>query len=160
MKPFYFKFGSGKASNFTGLSPTLTIFYDRIGLTSLQGPTISEIPAGSGVYSFLYGPTLSLLMEMDGGAALPAANRYIYGALDPVQAVDDKLGYNTDSFGSTSVDPSTVFGYLKRGLEINEGDATFNKSSSIWTMLSRGSSTLLRSKALSNTTTSATKTGL
>jgi hypothetical protein len=43
-------------------------------------------------------------------------------------------------------------------MEIQEGNATFTKSTATWSLYNRGSTTLLRTKTLTNTTTSATKT--
>lgn len=156
MKTYYLKFGTGDPSSFTGLSPTMTIF-SAGGLTALSAPGITETPAASGLYSFQYGPTLSILFKCDGGAALSGSDRYIIGTLDPVQAVDEKVGYTTDSYGSTVTDPSTVLGYLKRNLEFQEGNATFTKATGVWQIYSRGSTTLLKEKSLTNTTSSATK---
>jgi len=157
MKTYWIQFGSGDPSAYTGLSPSLSIFSAQ-GLTAITGPAISEAPVGSGFYKFQYGPTLPIVFVADGGSVLAAADRYVTGTLDPVQAVDEKIGdFAIDSFGSTSADPSTIAGYLKRNQEFNEGDAAFTKSTGIWSIYSRGSSTLLREKALTNTLTSATK---
>ena len=71
--------------------------------------------------------------------------------------VDERVGVQGDSFGSTLADPTTLTGYMKRVQELLEGDALFTKSTGVWTISSRGSSTLLRSKTLTNTTTSSTK---
>lgn len=156
-KTYYLKFGTGDPVNYTGLTPTLAIFSIN-GISAIAGPAISETPAGSGLYSFAYGPTQSILFKADGGSGLASGDRYIVGTLDPIQAVDEKVGYTTDSFGSTSVDPGTVLGYLKRSQEFQEGNATFTKSSGVWSIYSRGSSTLIREKTLSNTTSAAGKT--
>lgn len=156
-KQYWLKFGSGDPSPFTGLTPTLSVF-SAAGLTSITGPSITELPAGSGLYTFTYGPTLSIIFKADGGAALSSSDRYITGVLDPIQAVDQKVGDTSDSFGSTAIDPSTVLGYQKRFLEFLEGNASFNKSTGTWDIYSRGSSTLLREKQLTNTISSATKT--
>lgn len=156
MKTYYLKFGSGDPANYTGLTPTFTIFSSQ-GVTALTAPGVTETPTGSGLYAFQYGPTLSILFKADGGAALASSDRYIIGTLDPIQAVDEKIGYMTDSFGATNVDPTTVIGYLKRAQEFSEGNATFSKTSGIWQIYSRGSSTLIAQKTLTNTTTSAGK---
>lgn len=158
MKTYYLKFGTGDPASFSGLSPTLIIF-NALGLTAIVGPTISEIPSGSGLYQFVYGPTQSILFKADGGSSLDASStRYISGALDPVQATDEKLGYVTDSIGSTNTDPGSVLGYLRRAQEFWEGNATFIKTTGIWSIFSRGSSTLLATKTLTNNTTQAGKT--
>ena len=72
-------------------------------------------------------------------------------------AFNEMIGTTASSFGSTSIDPSTIFGSVKRLQEILEGNATFNKSNGTWDIYSRGSSTLLRSKTLSDGQTSTTK---
>lgn len=153
-KTYYLVFGTGNPSAYTGLSPTFIVF-SAGGLTALAAPTIVEGPAGSGFYNFQYGPTLSINFLADGGSALSATDRYIKGALDPVQAVDQTIGQPTDSFGTTLTDPSTVLGYCKRSQEFNEGNKTYTKSTGIWDIYSRGSSTLLREKTLANSVTSA-----
>lgn len=159
MKQYWLKFGSGDPSAYSGLTPTMTIF-SAGGLTAVTAPGITEIIASSGLYTFFYGPTISTIMVVDGGSGLSAADRYITGALDPLQAVDEKVGTINDSFGTDSVDPTTLFGYAKREQEFNEGNASFVKATGVWSIYSRGSSQLLREKDLTNDTTSATKTGL
>lgn len=156
-KQYYLKFGTGDPSNYTGLTPTFSIFSVN-GVSALAAPGITETPVGSGLYGFIYGPTLSILFKADGGSNLASSDRYIIGTLDPIQAVDEKIGYATDSFGSTATDPSTVLGYLRRSQEFSEGNAQFTKSTGIWSVYSRGSSTLLTEKTLTNTTTAAGKT--
>ena len=155
-KTYWMKFGSGDPRTNTGLAPTLVIF-NAGGITTITGPGITETPAGSGLYSFSYGATISYAFLADGGSGLAAGDRYITGVLDPVQAVDERVGVQADSFGSTSADPTTLSGYLKRIQELLEGDAVYTKSTGVWTISNRGSTTLLRSKTLTNTTTSSTK---
>lgn len=157
-KTYYLKFGSGDPAPYSGLFPTFTIF-SAGGLTAISAPGVTELPSGSGLYQFLYGPTQAIIFKSDGGSALSAGDRYISGTLDPIQAVDQQLGFTTDSFGTTGADPTSIWGYVKRLQEFFEGDGTFTKSTGIWQLFNRGSSTLLRTKTLTNTTTSATKTG-
>jgi len=144
---------------YTGLSPTLITFVDSTGAT-VTPPGITESPAGSGVYRFSYGPTLGMFFTVDWGGSVPSNFRYTKGALDPLQAVDERIGgiiSNNDSIGSTSTDPTTIIGFLKRAQEFLEGDAQYAKSAGTWNIYSRGSSTLLRVKTLTNTTSAATK---
>lgn len=68
------------------------------------------------------------------------------------------IGSTTSSFGTDSVDPSTLFGYLKRAQEVLEGNQIFNKSTGIWDIYSRGSSQLLREKTLAVSASTVTKT--
>ena len=158
-KIYYLKFGSGDPATFSGLFPTFVIFNAQ-GVTALTPPGISEIPSGTGLYQFQYGPTQAIIFKADGGANLAASDRFITATLDPVQAVDQQLGYQTDSFGSTATDPASLWGYVKRLQEFFEGDQIYTKASAILQIFNRGSTTLLRTKSLTNTTTSATKTGL
>jgi len=147
---------SDPAAN-TGLSPTLVLFWDTANGTSLTPPGITEMPSGSGFYMFNYGPTVAIQFKMDGGAGLADTERYASGILDPIQIVDQRIGTVDDSYGTTATDPTTVMGYLKRDQEFNEGDAVFTKSTGIWDVYSRGSSTLLMEKTLTNNSTQSTK---
>lgn len=67
-----------------------------------------------------------------------------------------RMGSTLSSFGSTSIDPGDLFGYLKRNQEFLEGDQTFNKTSGAWDISTRGG-TLLIEKTLSNSSTTVTK---
>lgn len=155
-KQFVLTFGSGNPASFTGLSPTLSIFSSAPGGSLITAPSITEINA-TGFYTFAYDPTLPIIFLVDGGSNLQANDRYIKGILDPIQAVDAKVGFSFSTFGSTSIDPSTVLGYLKRNLEFEEGDSTFNKTTGEWVISSRGSSTILRDKTLTDSAGTVTK---
>ena len=157
-KDYALKFGTGDPRLNTGLTPTFIQFFVLASGATLAPPGITETQVGSGAYYFSYGTTQSIFATADGGAALAAGDRFVSAVLDPIQSVDQKAGYITDSFGSTSVDPSTLFGFAKRMQEWLEGNANYNKSTTLWDVYSRGSSTLLAEKTLTNTTTSATKT--
>lgn len=161
-KPYSFTFGSGDPRINTGLSPTLIIF-QTIGGTALSAPAVSEVGSGTGFYSFTYGitaygATVPIQFLIDGGAGLSDTDRYISGVVDPLSQVERIVGFLDDSFGSTLTDPESLTGYAKRNMEFEEGNATYNKSSTEWSIYSRGSSTLLRIKTLTNTTSQATKT--
>lgn len=67
------------------------------------------------------------------------------------------VGTAGSTFGGISTDPIDMFGYMKRMQEFLEGNAAFDKSSGSWSLYSRGSSTLLRTKTLANATTGITK---
>lgn len=153
---WYLKFGAGNPATNTGLTPTFTLFRLE-GITALVAPGITETPAGSGLYRFQYTPTMSISFVVDGGAALSDSDRYISGAIDPNLVPVNQIGTLSDSFGSTSTDPTTLIGWAKRNQEFQEGDSTFDKSSGVWSVSSRGSSTLLVEKTLTNTTSEATK---
>jgi hypothetical protein len=157
MKTYWAIFGDGNPATNSGLSPTFILFAGISGTTLLAPPGVTEMPAASGWYRFQYSPTFSINFTLDGGAGLASADRYVRGVLDPIQAVDLKIGVPEDSFGFTATDPTTVYGFLKRNQEFLEGDANFDKASGVWTIYSRGASTILRVKTLTNTVTEATK---
>ncbi len=155
---YVLRFGSSSPANYTGLSPTITSFRELPAGTVVTPPGVTEIPSSSGLYYFTYGATAPISFIVDGGAALSSTERYIAGVVDPLDNVQSALiGDTSSSYGSTSVDPTTLFGYLKRLQELGEGDAQFNKSSGAWTIYNRGASTLLRVKALANNSTTVTK---
>lgn len=158
MKNYLLRFGQNNPANYTGLSPTFTIFAQVPGGTLVTAPGITESPAASGLYSFGWtATTLPVEFLCDGGAVLSSTDRFIVGILDPVDAVDEKIGWRTDSFGTTATDPSTLYGYAKRNLEVEEGDAAFNKNTGVWDVSSRGASVLLFEKTLVNNSGSVIK---
>lgn len=163
MSKFYgIRFGNTKASAYSGLSPTFTVF-NWNGVTAIiPSPLVIENPSGSGMYGFTCAPTFAIIFEIDGGATVPSTFRYLYGVLDPIQAVDQQMTYligigsTLDNIGFTASDPSTVLGFLRRNQEFEEGDATFVKSSGTWQILTRGG-TLLIQKLLTDSITQSTK---
>lgn len=158
MKNYLLRFGQNNPANYTGLSPTFTVFAQVPGGTLVTPPGITESPAGTGIYSFGFtATTLPVAFKVDGGSTLSSTDRYIVGILDPLQAVDEKMGWLTDSIGSTATDPASVLAYLKRAQEVAEGTATYTKSSGSWTVSSRGS-TALFNRTLVNNSGSVTKT--
>lgn len=156
MKTYGLKFGSGDPRINTGLSPTFLLFLNPLTGTTATPPGITEVFTGSGIYNFTYGPTTPIQFLVDGAGSLSSVDRYITGVLDPIQAVDEKVGTLSDSFGATNADPGSLLGYAKRNLEFNEGNKVYNKSTGKWDVYNRGSTTLLVEKTLTNTTTQAT----
>lgn len=152
------KFGSGDPRSFTGLTPTFVFFATQAGVT-MTPPGISEVLA-SGLYYFNYTPnaTFTIFFIADGGSSVTDNSvRYLSGSLDPVAAVDQQLGFIDDSYGTTA-SPSTAFGFVKRLNEMWQADATFSKSTGIWSQYARGTSTLLYSKTLANSSSQVVKT--
>lgn len=156
-KHYSLTFGSGNPASYTGLTPTMTVFQSVPGGSLLAAPAITEINA-TGFYTFAYAPTLPIIFLCDGGSSLSGNDRYIKGILDPIQAVDEQVGFSFSSFGTTATDPTTLMGYAKRNLEVEEGNSTFNKTTGVWDIYSRGSSTLLAEKTLVDNAGSVTKT--
>lgn len=81
-------------------------------------------------------------------------NTMFYG----FSGIDAKLGATNASFGSTNTDPTSIFGFVKRLQEFNEGNSTFNKATGVWDVYSRGSSTLLTEKTLADSSGTVSKT--
>lgn len=75
-----------------------------------------------------------------------------------IDEINLKLGATTSAFGDSALDPGSVFGYLKRLQEFNEGDAIFSKSTGVWTITDRTGATTIATKTLSNNNTQVTKT--
>jgi hypothetical protein len=155
---FALRFGSGNPQTSSGLSPTFILFRDETGADRTP-PLVTEVGVSSGLYYFNYVPsaTFTIFFIADGGPAiLDDTLRYVAGSLDPVAAVDRSLGFAEDSIGTTAV-PSNVFGFVKRINEIWKADATFNKQNGKWEQYAAGTSTLLFSKTLANSTSQVTK---
>jgi hypothetical protein len=130
---------AGYNTLFTNLGSTLV----AIGNTSAAtGVSLSAV----GVTQVAIGNTLLALGTTFGGFGTSLVN---LGAL---------IGTTASSFGSTSVDPVDLFGFLKRAQEFQEGNQTYAKATGILDFYSRGSSTLLREKTVSDTSTQTTKT--
>lgn len=159
MKNYVIRFGSNAPSTYSGLSPTFILFTSVPGGTLQVAPSIAQIPTNTGLFTFPYQPaTFPIAYILDGGGSLPASERYIAGILDPLQAVDERIGNTWDSIGSTNTDPVTVTGFLMRNQEVQEGTATFDKTTGIWSVLSRGTSAIaLFSRTLTNLVGSVTK---
>lgn len=157
MKNYWLSFGSQDPRTYTGLSPTFIQYFNQLGAT-LSPPGITEVFAGSGFYRFQasIGWSQSVAFLVDGGASAAAA-RYVRGTLDSSDALDLTVGYTASSFGDTAIEPGNVFGLVKRLQENLEGNSGFLKSSGAWSILSRGSSTLLITKILTQDTTGITK---
>lgn len=187
MKNFLLIFGSGNPTQVSGITPTFLVFKTTPGGTDATPPGITQVPSNTGLFYFTYGPTNSISFVVDGGSSLATSVRYISGLLDPIDAVDEqitalgvsmiagftaigagstqgfadlntKIGTTASSFGDSSTDPGTLYGYLKRLQEFNEGNANFDKSTSVWSIYSRGSSALLRTKEFNNTSSDVEKT--
>jgi hypothetical protein len=67
------------------------------------------------------------------------------------------VGTVASSYGSNVADPTDLFGYMKRVLENLEGNNTYNKVSGAFTFLSRGSTTILATKTITNSVSLVTK---
>ena len=91
------------------------------------------------------------------GVTMFGIGQTVLGIGSTVGSFNEFLGTTASSFGSTAIDPVTVFGAVKRLQEILEGNATFSKTDGTWNIYSRGASTLLRVKTLTDGQTSTSK---
>lgn len=156
-KKYWLRFGSGDPTDNAGLAPTFIHFVNAVDGSTLSPPGITQLISGLGLYTFEYAPTFSIAFVADGATTgLDASDRYIYGALDPLQDIDNRLGDANSAIGTTNTDPTTAFGMLKRAQEVVEGNAEFTKSSGAWEIKTRGG-TLLATKTLANTASQVTK---
>ncbi len=155
-KKFMIRFGAGDPRSFAVASPTFTFFYNANTGASLTAPGITAIFPLTGQYWFEYGPTQAIGFLIDGGASLVGDYRYISGALDPIQAVDEQIGSGISPIGTTSVGASNLFGQVNRVYEFLAGDKDFNKSTGVWSIYDRGGTLLIETKTLGNDVTGAT----
>lgn len=153
-----FTFGSGDCRNFSGLTPTFVLFVTEGG-TFLTPPAVSEIGTTTGLYYFTYTPsaTYTIFFQADGGSSITDNSlRYVKGTLDPVASVDQNLGFQVDSYGTTAA-ATTVFGQVNRINQLWQADSTFSKTTGLWAQYAQGTSTLLFQKTLTNNSAVVTK---
>ena len=67
------------------------------------------------------------------------------------------IGSTASSYGSTSVDPVDLYGFLKRARELSEGNQIYTKATGILDMYVRSGVTLLIEKTITDTSTTTTK---
>lgn len=102
MKSYTLAFGTG-ASLFSGLSPTMLMFYDLSSGVTVAPPSISESPTGQGVYSFQYGATHPIWFLADAATTSPGTSgRYIVGQIDPADR-SDEYGNTIVGIGNTTM---------------------------------------------------------
>ncbi len=99
---YWVRFSSGDPRLTSGLAPTMVLFYNNSGATSV-GPAISEIGTSAGIYTFTWGTTTPMAFLIDAATTgLTGANRYITGALDPADRID-QYGTTLTAIGTTNV---------------------------------------------------------
>lgn len=143
--------------------PTNTIAYIIDGATTTI-PATSRYLSGSidpidAVDEQLTGIGSSLIAQ---GVSISAQGASILAAVNAQgsSAVLAVLGTTASSFGDTATMPSTIFGYLKRLKEFNEGVSDFSKSTGVWNARAStfGSSTQLFQRTMSDTSGTVSKT--
>jgi len=121
---------------------------------SLLAQGVSVLAQGVTIYAGLgfQGSTL-----VGTGVTLVGIGNTLSGLGLTTGALVGLIGDTSSSFGSTSIDPTTVFGFLKRVQEFNEGNSVYAKGTGILDFFSRGSSTLLIEKTITDSSTQTTK---
>lgn len=139
---------TGVAIGTTGIALGMTGV--ALGTTSVAlGTTavaLGQTAVALGTSTIAFGQTLFAIGTTS--AALGLTMSFLLGA--PVAG----------GYGSTSADPTTLFGFLQRAQEFWEGDNVYTKATGILQFFSRGQTTLLRSKTITDGSATTTKTGL
>lgn len=68
------------------------------------------------------------------------------------------IGSTASVIGDNASNPATLYGYLKRLQNFNEGDSDYDKASGVWTITGVGGDTTLAVKTLNESSTNVTKT--
>lgn len=110
MKYYGVRFGSGDPRTYTGLAPTFLYFVNMATNATIAPPTITEMFANTGIYTFSYGTTTPMAFLIDAATTTPGSNgRYVNGQLDPADRADEysttliAIGTTNFALGTTSV---------------------------------------------------------
>lgn len=146
-----------------GIGTTLTGY----GVTNLAlGTTMVAIGTtnfGFGTSNFALGTsnfalgTSIIAGQVNLGTTLVGVGNTLAGIGISLNVFTSLIGSTSSSFGDSLTDPSTLFGYLKRLQENLEGNSQYVKVSGLWGIYSRGSSTTLANKTITNSATMVSK---
>lgn len=110
MKNYVMRFGSGDPRTLTGLSPTFLIFVRSDTGATLSPPSITEIAANWGLYTFQWGTTTPIAFLADAATTSPGTSgRYVSGSIDPADRADEygntlvAIGNSNIALGTSSV---------------------------------------------------------
>lgn len=170
------KYGGVTASGAYGFSYTISatqsIYFLAYSATTLSNANDNYVTGVIDPILAIDQAALGLSTNLSAlGSSQLAMGSTVSGIASTLLAVGNTVtGFNTNfigstasSIGTTSVDPTTVFGLLKRIQEFLEGDNVFTTSTGQWLIYNRcslGTTTLLRTKTLTNNASSVTKTGI
>lgn len=124
MKSYTIQFGtSGPCTGYSGLSPSMLIFYNLATGLTVAPPSITETPVGWGMYSFSYGTTQPMWFLADACTTSPGTNgRYVTGFLDPSDRADEygntlvAIGTSLSAQGNSSIALGTSIYALEQNL--------------------------------------------
>lgn len=139
-----------------GLGQTIV----AIGNTSIALGT-SNLALGTtnvalGTTNVAIGTTIYAL-EQSIGTSIIAMGTTIAGIGTSLSITIPEIGTVGSTFGGSGSDPIDLFGYLKRIQENLEGNSTYVKQTGVWDIYSRGSSSLLIAKTITNGTSTVSK---
>lgn len=106
MKNYSVRFGTGDPRTFSGLSPTLLLFFNLSSGATILGPTFTEGLTGTGIYTFQWGTTTPIAFLADAATTSPGSGRYVTGQLDPEDR-SDEYGNTLTALGNSNVALST-----------------------------------------------------
>jgi len=107
----------------TGLAGTLTfpIFQKLSDGSAPTNPAPAFMEIGAGLYKFTYVAAEEVVFQVDGGASIPATNRFVSGVLSPV---DTNLDTAVSSRAPAATAVSTVDLTPSRAARLDNLDAT------------------------------------
>jgi hypothetical protein len=184
-KSYYLRFGSGNPSSYSGLAPTFIVWRNAAGVTT--SPSIAEVST-TGIYTFTYEINGTVAFVADGATTgLATADRYIAGALDisdrlnefvgrasdsvgfstlfgqaflgltSIGAVSSLIGTTSSVIGDSLTNPSSLFGFLKRIENVQEGQSIYTKATGGLNLYDKTGATLLASRSISDSGSTITK---
>lgn len=103
----------------TSLSPVVATLVELDG-DAVAAPSITEVAGG--FYSFSLSPAEVLLVVIDGGAGLPAEDRYVQGVLDPADGSFKLLNGNVGPLADAFAQIGAGQGVRNITLHVEDGD--------------------------------------
>lgn len=129
-----------------------------------QGSTLSSIATtttglGTTLTALNVNVTNNATYIANAGATLVATGATLSAVAATLATMSELMGSTQSSFGSTNVDPLTLFGYMRRLQEIAEGNQVYTKATGLFALYSRGSgtTTMLRQLTVTDNVTSTTR---
>lgn len=182
MKNYSVAFGSGNPQQYSGMTPTLLVFFNLASGLTLPGPTFTEGLTGSGIYTFQYGATTPIAFIAYSVTTSPGSvGSYVSGQIDPADRSDEYgtsilavglsnyalmganislsviVGTTASTIGGISALPGDLFGYMMRLEQLFSGQQQFTKGIGQLQLYDRTGSTLLVQRTITNSASLVTK---
>lgn len=144
----------------SAIGQTLTQAQANLGTTLIAIGTTNIALGTTAVYlsnaGTAVGQTLTQI-QTNMGTTLVSIGNTLAGIGTSLSIIVPAIGSTASSFGNSTTDPGTLFGYLKRIQENLEGNSNFVKVSGIWSISDRASSVTLAVKTIVNSATMVQK---